>query len=144
MTPRAAKPYTDADEGRNMTTALDRIVLGFFVLAIASLSEALTERPDVTGLQGMVTSNHPLASAAGFHILVDPSNSSLGGNGFATIYVAKTKEVHALNFFGTAPSASRPERFTHETLNEGILASPAPSNLEGYRELLERYGRRRL
>ncbi len=75
----------------------------------------------------MVTSNHPLASAAGFRILlqggnafdaavataaatsvVDPSNSSLGGNGFATIYVAKSREVKTLNFFGTAPSASKP------------------------------------
>ena len=132
---------------------------GFCLLAISAVSAATNERPDVTGLQGMVTSNHPLASAAGLRILVeggnafdaavavaaatsvvDPSNSSLGGNGFATIYVAKTKEVRALNFFGTAPGAARPELFTHESLNEGILSSPVPSNLEGYRELLSRYG----
>jgi len=111
---------------------------------------ALLFGPEVTGRKGMVTSNHPLASAAGFRILlqggnafdaavataaatsvVDPFNSSLGGNGFATIYVAKLREVRALNFFGTAPSASRPEIFTHETLNQGILSSPVPSNLEG-------------
>ncbi|HEY7697492.1 MAG TPA: gamma-glutamyltransferase, partial [Vicinamibacteria bacterium] len=116
-------------------------------------------RPEVTGRKGMVTSNHPLASAAGFRILlaggnafdvavataaatsvVDPSNSTLGGNGFATVYVAKSKEIRALNFFGTAPGASRPERFTRETLNEGILSSPVPSNLDGYRELLESHG----
>ncbi len=125
------------------------------VLAVA----ALLSGPEVTGRRGMVTSNHPLASAAGFRILlqggnafdaavataaatsvVDPGNSSLGGNGFATIYVARTREVRTLNFFGTAPAASRPELFTHETLNEGILSSPVPSNLEGYRALLEAHG----
>ncbi len=120
---------------------------------------ALLSGPEVTGRKGMVTSNHPLASAAGFRILlqggnafdaaiataaatsvVDPANSSLGGNGFATVYVAKSREVKTLNFFGTAPSASRPDLFTHETLNQGILSSPVPSNLEGYRLLLEAHG----
>ena len=120
---------------------------------------ALLLGPEVTGRKGMVTSNHPLASAAGFRILlqggnafdaavaaaaatsvVDPSNSSLGGNGFATIYVAKSREVKTLNFFGTAPSASKPALFTRETLNQGILSCPVPSNLEGYRALLEAHG----
>jgi gamma-glutamyltranspeptidase/glutathione hydrolase len=120
---------------------------------------ALAAAPEVTGTRGMVASNHPLASAAGFRILteggnafdaavataaatsvVDPSNSTLGGNGFATVYVARTKTVRALNFFGTAPAASRPELFTHDKLNEGVLSSPVPSNLEGYRVLLEEYG----
>ena len=117
---------------------------------------ALLFGPEVTGRKGMVTSNHPLASAAGFRILlqggnafdaavataaatsvVDPSNSSLGGNGFATIYAAKSREVKTLNFFGTAPSASKPALFNRETLNQGVLSSPVPSNLEGYRALLE-------
>ena len=87
-----------------MTTRWQPLGLGLGFLLIASVSGAASERPDVTGLRGMVTSNHPLASAAGFRILVsggnafdaavataaatsvvDPSNSSLGGNGFATI-----------------------------------------------------------
>jgi gamma-glutamyltranspeptidase/glutathione hydrolase len=70
----------------------------------------------------MVTSLEPLASMAGMRVLqgggnasnaavatavalavVDPRMSSLGGNGYATIYVAKTHEVRALNFYGSAP-----------------------------------------
>lgn len=122
-------------------------------------SQTAGSRPMVTGLNGMVTSNHPLASAAGFRILVqggnafdaavaaaaatsvvDPSNSSLGGNGFATIYVAGSRQVRALNFFGTAPRAAKPELFTPESLNSGILASPVPSNLRGYEMLLAEHG----
>jgi len=134
--------------------------LAAFLCASDLLAQAtIGSRPEVTGRKGMVTSNHPLASAAGFRILlqggnafdaavataaatsvVDPSNSSLGGNGFATVYVAGTREVRALNFFGTAPAASRPELFTKEALNEGALSSPVPSNLEGYRVLLEAHG----
>lgn len=126
-------------------------------------SQSIGQRPLITGRHGMVTSNHPLASAAGLRILlkggnafdaavaaaaatsvVDPSNSSLGGNGFATIYVAATKEVRALNFFGTAPQAAKPELFTKEKLNGGILASPVPSNLRGYEALLAQYGTMKL
>jgi gamma-glutamyltranspeptidase / glutathione hydrolase len=125
--------------------------------------ETVGDRPLITGQNGIVTSNHPLASAAGIRILlaggnafdaavataaatsvVDPANSSLGGNGFATIYVARTREVRTLNYFGTAPKASRPELFTREKLNEGILASPVPSNLRGYEELLKMYGTKSL
>jgi gamma-glutamyltranspeptidase / glutathione hydrolase len=126
---------------------------------IGVAGDAYGARPLITGLNGIVTSNHPLASAAGIRILmaggnafdaavataaatsvVDPPNSSLGGNGFATVYVARTREVRTLNFFGTAPARSRPELFTNESLNEGILSSPLPSNLRGYDELLKTYG----
>jgi gamma-glutamyltranspeptidase/glutathione hydrolase len=88
------------------------------LLAIGAMAEAqLVERPLVTGRKAMVTSLDPLASMAGMRILmeggnafdaavataaavtvVDPRMSSLGGHGFATIYVARTKQVRALNF----------------------------------------------
>ena len=131
--------------------------------SVTRQDEAIGDRPLITGQNAIVTSNHPLASAAGMRILmaggnafdaavataaatsvVDPANSSLGGNGFATIYVAKTREVRTLNYFGTAPKSSRPELFTKEKLDEGILASPVPSNLRGYDELLKMYGTKSL
>jgi len=111
----------------------------------------------------MVTSNHPLATAAGMRILlkggnafdaavaaaaatsvVQPWNSSLGGNGFATLYVAASRQVRALNFFGTAPQAAKPGLFNKEKLNLGIMASPVPSNLRGYQEMLEKFGTMKL
>jgi gamma-glutamyltranspeptidase / glutathione hydrolase len=128
-----------------------------------SLVQFIGPRPLISGLHGVVTSNHPLATAAGMRILlkggnafdaavataaatsvVDPGNSSLGGNGFATIYIAATKEVKTLNFFGTAPMAAKPSLYTQEKLNEGILASPIPSNLRGYQELLQKHGTMKL
>jgi gamma-glutamyltranspeptidase/glutathione hydrolase len=41
-----------------------------------------------------------IAAAVG---VLDPRMSSIGGNGFATVYVSKTQEVRALNFYGSAP-----------------------------------------
>lgn len=136
---------------------MDRRAFLFLAAVLAAPGDPLAqpsfgEQPVVTGLQGMVTANHPLAAAAGMRILaaggnafdaavataaatsvVDPSNSSLGGNGFATIYVARTKEVHALNFFGTAPLDSRPELFTKGEPQRGDPLLPRALELEGLR-----------
>jgi gamma-glutamyltranspeptidase / glutathione hydrolase len=131
--------------------------------ASAAGLQLISQRPLVSGLNGLVTSNEPAASAAGIRILmrggnafdaavataaatsvVAPAMSTLGGNGFATIYLAAAHHVEAINFFGTAPSAARPDLFTKEKLNEGILASPTPSNLKGYQALLDKYGTMKL
>src|SRR3989442_12575016 len=84
-----------------------------------SLPAQLVERPLVTGRKAMVTSLDPVATMAGMRILmeggnafdaavaaavaiavIDPRMSSIGGHEFATIYIAKTKQVRALNFYG--------------------------------------------
>jgi gamma-glutamyltranspeptidase/glutathione hydrolase len=134
------------------------------LVALACLAAAVAvperlDRPLVTGRRGVVTSLHPLSSMAGMRILmkggnafdaavatavatsvVDPKNSSLGGHGFATVYVAKTREVRALNFYGTAPAAATPERLRGTDYKSGYLSSPVPSNLKGYQALLEAHG----
>jgi gamma-glutamyltranspeptidase/glutathione hydrolase len=139
------------------------LVLGLLLIPMEVGAQSLFDRPLITGLNGMVTSNHPLATAAGMRILlkggnafdaavataaatsvVQPWNSSLGGNGFATLYLAASREVRALNFFGTAPQAAKPGLFTQDKLNLGIMASPVPSNLRGYQEMLEKYGTMKL
>ena len=139
----------------------------FLVLIGASAGEAQTGiahdeqlRPRVTGRRGVVVSLHPLSSSAGLRILmqggnafdaavatamatsvVDPKDSTMGGQGFATIYVAKEKRVRALNFYGGAPKAASIEALKDKPYKTGYLSTPVPSNLKGYEALHRAYGR---
>src|SRR5258708_4392803 len=116
-------------------------------------------RPLVTGRRGMVTSLQPLSSMAGMSVLmkggnafdaavatalasavVDPKNSTIGGQGFATIYVAKEKRVRALNFYGPAPRAATIAALAGKNYGTGYLSTPVPSNLAGYAALHKTYG----
>jgi gamma-glutamyltranspeptidase/glutathione hydrolase len=120
----------------------------------------IIERPLITGRQAMVTSLEPLASMAGMRVLqqggnafdaavatavaltvVDPRMSSVGGNGFATIYVAKTHEVRALNFYGSAPQRATVDVYKDQDYSHGFLSVPVPSCLKGYEALHKTYGR---
>jgi gamma-glutamyltranspeptidase/glutathione hydrolase len=117
------------------------------------------ERPLVTGCHGVVTTLHPLSSMAGMRILmeggnafdaaiaaavattvVDPKDSSIGGHGFATLYVARERRVRALNFYGTAPRAATMEALKDRDYTTGYLSTPVPSNLKGYEMLHRAYG----
>jgi len=123
-------------------------------------SDQTLARPLVTGRHGMVTTLHPLASMAGMKILlqggnafdaaaaaalavavVDPKNSTLGGQGFATVYVAKEKRVRALNFFGPSPRLATIEAVRGRNYEHGYLSPVVPSNLAGHAELHAAYGR---
>ncbi len=123
-------------------------------------NESTFARPLVTGRHGMVTSLHPLASMAGMKILlqggnafdaaaatamavavVDPKNSTIGGQGFATIYVAKEKRVRALNFFGPSPQLATIEAVRGKDYSHGYLSPVMPSCLAGYAALHQAYGR---
>jgi gamma-glutamyltranspeptidase / glutathione hydrolase len=120
----------------------------------------LVERPLVTGRKAMVTSLEPLASTAGMRVLeeggnafdaavataaavsvVDPRMSSIGGHGFATIYIAKTGEVRALNFYGSAPKRATHEAYAGNDYSHGYLSVPVPSTLKGYAALHAAYGK---
>ena len=134
------------------------------ILLILSLTVTahtqLAPRPLVTARQFMVTSLDPLASQAGMRILeqggnafdaavataaavavLDPRMSSLGGNGFATIYVAKTHEVRTLNFYGTAPRAATIDFYKGKDYSRGVLSAPVPSGLKGWETLHAAYGK---
>lgn len=114
----------------------------------------------VMALNGMVTSAHPIASQVGLDILkrggnafdaaaavaavlgvVEPGSSGIDGEGFGLLYLAKTKEVKALNWTTRTPVS--PEFVTRrkEILDpyNPIVASP-PGTLAGLVELLAKHG----
>jgi len=126
--------------------------------APASARPALT-RPAVAGVNGLVTTGHPIASSAGLQMLLkggnafdaaaavgamaalgEPEMNGIGGNGFMTIFHKETGKVWSLSMAGAAPKALVPSEMTPETLNAGMKAGIVPGNLGGYLVQLERFG----
>src|SRR5690242_15801295 len=89
-------------------------------------------RQPVHGAQGMVVSGHPLATAAGLHVLMDGGNAvdaalaasgvlavvrpawcSVGGDAFGLVYTPG-KGVAAVNGSGAVPLAADPAAFPGE------------------------------
>jgi gamma-glutamyltranspeptidase/glutathione hydrolase len=66
---------------------------------------------------------------------------SIGGNGFATVYVAKSREVRALNFYGSAPGHATASIYRGKDYSHGALSVPVPSSLKGFETLQRAYGR---
>lgn len=138
-------------------------ILVFLTLTVVSssvLNSQLVERPLITARHAVVTSDEPLASMAGMRILqeggnafdaavatavavgvLDPRMSSIGGNGFATIYVGKTREVRALNFYGTAPKRATADLYQGKDYSHGFLSALVPSSLRGYEALHKGHGK---
>jgi gamma-glutamyltranspeptidase/glutathione hydrolase len=126
--------------------------------APAALRPGFT-RPAVAGLNGLVTSGHPIASSAGLQILLkggnafdaaaavgsmaalgEPEMNGIGGNGFMTIYHKGTGKVWSLSMAGAAPKGIVPADMTPETLNAGMKAGIVPGNIGGYLIQLQRFG----
>lgn len=134
--------------------------LALILFSAGALDAQLVERPLITARHAIVTSDEPLASMAGMRMLqeggnafdaavatavavgvLDPRMSSIGGNGFATIYVRKTHEVRALNFYGSAPQRATASLYQGKDYSHGFLSAPVPSCLKGYEALHKAYGK---
>src|SRR3954463_8601758 len=120
-------------------------------------------RSVVFGRNGMIATSQPLASAAGLKVLqeggnaidaavtaaavlavVEPSMTGIGGDLFAIVYDAKTKTLHALNASGRSPYAATPEEYARRGQTRmpgsGVLSVTVPGVIEGWSELLSKYG----
>ena len=130
------------------------------ICEITSVNAQVVDRPFVSGRQAVVTSDEPLASMAGMRMLqqggnafdaavataiavgvLDPRMGSIGGNGFATVYIAKSREVRALNFYGSAPEHATLSVYQGKDYSHGALSVPVPSSLKGFEALHRAYGR---
>ena len=124
-------------------------------------------RSVVLARNGIIATSQPLASAAGLRVLMDggnaidaavtaaavlsvvePTMNGIGGDLFAIVYDAKTKTVRALNASGRSARAATPEEFTRRGLTSipyrGELSVSVPGVVDGWNELLSRYGTRTL
>ena len=124
-------------------------------------------RPDVRGTQGAVSSDHPLASAAGYEVLrsggnavdaiiamagvlavVRPHMNGVGGDAFALFYEAETAEVTTLNGSGRAGALATPEFFTSRGRSRipqsGAGSVSVPGAVAAWVDALDRFGTRPL
>jgi gamma-glutamyltranspeptidase/glutathione hydrolase len=129
----------------------------------ATTSYAPQNRPDVRGMQGAVSSDHPLATQAGLRVLheggnatdaiiamagvlavVRPHMNGIGGDAFGIFYDGETKEVTALNASGRAGEVATPEFFKAAGINRipgsGPLSVSVPGAVAGWVDAHARYG----
>jgi gamma-glutamyltranspeptidase/glutathione hydrolase len=115
--------------------------------------------------RGAVATAHPLASEAAASVLraggnaadaavaaafalsvVENEHSGIGGGGFALVWDAKERRVHALDFREVAPARARPDMFLRNGAPDpkrsldGGLAVAVPGAVRGYAELARRFG----
>jgi gamma-glutamyltranspeptidase / glutathione hydrolase len=132
---------------------------------LSSLALALTLSGVAASARGAVASAHPLASEVGASVLraggnavdaavatafalgvVENSKSGVGGGGFALVYVARERKVHAIDFREVAPLAATRDMFLRDgkpeqrLAREGALSVAVPGAMKGYAALARRFG----
>jgi len=124
------------------------------------ISERRAHRPAVMGTRGMVSTAHPLATAAAVEMLwrggtavdaavaaaatlnvVEPFMSGIGGDGLLLLTLGKTGERKVLDFMGRTPFGATPEACTAEDLQRGPKSCLVPGNCAGWWEALGTHGR---
>lgn len=122
-------------------------------------------RSEVLSRNGMVATNHPLATQVGLEILkkggsavdaaiaanallgfADPGMNGIGGDLFAIVWDAKTKRLYGLNASGRSPNSLSYEnlRELQESGNSrgsGPLSVSTPGCVDGWFELNKRFGK---
>jgi len=127
-------------------------------------------RPVAMGRHAAVATPHLFASQAAIDVLqaggnavdaavaaaavcavVQPSSSSVGGVGWATVYDYATRTTEVLQFHGTVPLGIDPDRFSADALGMldwarleasggGLLGTLTPGVVPGWEELLRKRG----
>ncbi len=113
---------------------------------------------------GMIASSQALASVAGLKAMqdggnaidaaitaaavlavIEPSMNGIGGDFFALVYDAKTKKVYGLNSSGRSSHRMTPaelaRRGLHQVPETGPLSVDVPGVVEGWSQMLSRFGR---
>jgi len=149
-------------------------LFGALILMIAMLQQSVpvyaqnrsttrAGRSVVRAQHGMVASSQPLASAVGLDVLksggnavdaaiamaamlnvTEPMMTGIGGDMFAMVYWAKTKELKGLNASGRAPRAMTIDYFKQKNVTKmpqaGMDTITVPGAFDGWVTLHEKYG----
>jgi gamma-glutamyltranspeptidase/glutathione hydrolase len=117
----------------------------------------------VLARNGVIATSQPLASAAGLQVMqeggnaidaavtaaavlavVEPTMTGIGGDVFALVYDAKTKQLRGLNSSGRAGAKADAdmlvERGNKTMPGRGVYPITVPGALAGWAELLEKHG----
>lgn len=124
-------------------------------------------RSMVLARHGMVATSDPAAAQAGLNVLrrggnaidaaiatnavlgvSEPQNCGMGGDLFAIVWDAKTQKLYGLNASGRSPQRLNRQVFRDKKLTEipsdGPLSWSVPGCVDGWHELLSRFGTRPL
>ncbi|MDO8506079.1 MAG: gamma-glutamyltransferase, partial [Candidatus Limnocylindria bacterium] len=120
----------------------------------------MTTRPTVRCVNGLVATDHYLATAAGLAVLqgggsavdaavaaasvcavAQPHRTSIGGDLFALVYDSTTREVSAYNGSGAAPRAVTRDAFADGFPSEGPRIATVPGVIAAWGDLLRDHGR---
>lgn len=137
-------------------------------IGFTSLAQDRTQtRSMVITRYGIVATEHPLASQIGAAVLeqggnaVDaavaanaamglfaPMANGIGGDLFALVYEAKTGKLHGLNASGWSPAGLNPALLKSLGMDQmpqsGVHSVTVPGAVDGWHQLLSRFGRKRL
>ncbi|WP_439642967.1 gamma-glutamyltransferase [Gemmatimonas sp.] len=148
-----------------MRVAIAVSLAGLLVMsAVGQAQDRSQSRSMVQATQGVVASESVLASQVGARVLerggnavdaaiamnammglVAPMNDGIGGDMFAIVYDAKTKQLYGLNASGWAPRAMTPDYLRgkgHARIpSRGIDAATVPGAVKGWEALHRRFGK---
>src|SRR5262245_57076450 len=143
---------------------LGAVILAGIVLGEEDRSQA---RSMVISRRGIVAAEHPLAAQAGAMVLangghavdaavaanavmglVAPMSNGIGGDLFALVYDARAGKLYGLNASGWAPTGLTVDLLRRRGITKmpdrGILSVTVPGAVEGWSQLLHRFGRKTL
>jgi len=129
--------------------------------------ESFATRSEVIAQHGMVATSHPLATQIGLDILknggnaidaaiaanaalglMEPTGSGIGGDLFAIVWDAKTKQLYGLNASGRSPKGLTLDYFERKGLKKipshGPLPISVPGAVDGWFELHKKFGTKKM